>query len=37
MKYSKRYSKLFEKEYTTIRRYPKGKVGDVINETYPHG
>lgn len=37
MKYSHDYSKLKEDEYTTIRRYPKGKVGDVKLEDYPVG
>jgi len=37
MKYSHNYSKLKKKYYTTIRRYPKGKVGDVVRETYPNG
>ena len=37
MKYSHNYSKLDSIYYTTIRRYPKGKVGDVVLETYPKG
>ncbi len=37
MKYSHQYSKLDKDEYTTIRRYAKGKVGDIVNETYPNG
>jgi len=26
-----------EQDYTTIRRYSKGKIGDIITETYPNG
>ena len=37
MKYSHDYAKLRVHNYTTIRRYPKGKVGDVVLETYPSG
>ena len=37
MKYSHDYDKLDSEFYTTIRRYPKGKKGDVIEEVYPHG
>lgn len=37
MKYSHNYSKLEQKEYTTIRRYSKGKVGRGLTETYPGG
>ncbi len=37
MKYSHKYKKLEKDVYTTIRRYPKGKKGDVIMETYPGG
>jgi len=37
MKYSKHYSKLDQDKYTTIRRHPKGKVGDIKLETYPDG
>ena len=37
MKYSKHYSKLDQNKYTTIRRHSKGKVGDVVLETYPDG
>ena len=37
MKYNKHYSKLNQLKYTTIRRYSKGKIGDVILETYPDG
>ena len=37
MKYSHNYSKLKVHNYTTIRRYPKGKIGDIILETYPNG
>jgi len=37
MKYTHKYSKLSVHKYTTIRRYSKGKVGDVILETYPEG
>lgn len=33
MKYSKKYSKLLNNKYTTIRRYSKGKVGKTIVET----
>lgn len=32
MHYSKKYSKLFNEEYTTIRRYPHGKVGKITPE-----
>jgi hypothetical protein len=37
MKYSKNYSKLDTIFYTTIRRYHKGKIGDILLETYPKG
>ena len=37
MKYSHDYSKLQKEEYTTIRRYSKGKIGDLVLETYPSG
>ena len=37
MKYSKDYTKLKLKKYTTIRRYPKGSVGKVVVEYYPSG
>ena len=37
MKYSHNYNKLKKKEYTTIRRYPKGKVGKRVMEIYPGG
>lgn len=37
MKYSKHYSKLDKKEYTTIRRHSKGKIGDIKLEVYPDG
>ena len=37
MKYSHDYSKLKLDEYTTIRRYPKGKVGKLCREIYPGG
>ena len=37
MKYSHDYSKLKLDEYTTIRRYPKGKVGSLQHEYYPAG
>ena len=37
MKYSHEYSKLTVSNYTTIRRYPKGKVGDMVLETHPKG
>ena len=37
MKYSHNYGKLKVHNYTTIRRYSKGKVGDVVLETYPKG
>lgn len=37
MKYSHNYSKLGGKGYTTIRRYNKGKLGDVVLEVYPKG
>ena len=37
MKYSHNYSKLDNTIYTTIRRYHKGNVGNLILETYPAG
>jgi len=37
MKYSHDYNKLKVDNYTTIRRYPKGKVGDITLEIYPSG
>lgn len=37
MQYSHNYTKLKRKEYTTIRRYSKGKLGDIITEVYPNG
>lgn len=37
MKYSHNYSKLQKNEYTTIRRYPKGKIGKIVLEKYPSG
>ena len=37
MKYSKNYAKLNVSNYTTIRRYPKGKIGNIILEKYPSG
>jgi hypothetical protein len=37
MKYSHNYSKLDRFVYTTIRRYNKGKVGDIVLERYPKG
>ena len=37
MKYSHNYPKLFTDKYTTIRRYPKGRIGDIKLETYPAG
>lgn len=37
MKYSHNYPKLSMNEYTTIRRYPKGKIGDIVLEVYPAG
>ena len=37
MKYSEDYFKLQQNEYTTIRRYKKGKVGEIVSETYPSG
>lgn len=37
MKYSSDYSKLNRNNYSTIRRYSKGKVGDIVFETYPKG
>ena len=37
MKYSENYSKLQNKYYTTIRRYSKGKLGDIVVEKYPLG
>lgn len=37
MKYSHNYRKLKKDEYTTIRRYPKGKIGKRVMETYPGG
>ena len=37
MKYSHDYSKLNRNNYSTIRRYSKGKVGDIVLEEYPKG
>ncbi len=37
MKYSHNYTKLTKPKYTTIRRYKKAKVGDIISENYPGG
>ncbi len=37
MKYSHNYTKLDYPYYTTIRRYSKGKVGDIVIEKYPKG
>ena len=37
MKYSHNYTKLGYHHYTTIRRYSKGKVGDIVLERYPKG
>ena len=37
MKYSHDYKKLRWDEYTTIRRYPKAKVGRTVIEMYPSG
>ena len=37
MRYSHNYAKLKVHNYTTIRRYPKGKVGDIVLEIYPEG
>lgn len=37
MKYTHNYSKLDKEEYTTIRRYSKGKVSDIVREVYPNG
>lgn len=37
MKYTHKYKKLSRDKYTTIRRYSKGKVGDVVLEIYPGG
>ncbi len=37
MKYSHDYTKLQKPKYTTIRRYKKGKEGDLISEHYPGG
>ena len=37
MKYSHKYSKLDKKEYTTIRRYSKAKLNDIVREMYPGG
>ena len=37
MKYSHNYTKLKKPKYTTIRRYKKAKVGDIISENYPGG
>lgn len=37
MKYSHAYAKLRVHNYTTIRRYKKGNVGDIVLETYPSG
>jgi len=40
MNYSKNYTKLKKDKYTTIRRYPKGKVGqhkaEVIKGVFSH-
>jgi len=37
LKYSHNYSKLDKQEYTTIRRYSKAQVGDIVREVYPKG
>ena len=37
MKYSKKYTKLDKRQYTTIRRHPHGKRWKVVLETYPGG
>ena len=37
MKYSHKYNKLNQDTYTTIRRYKKANVGDIVTETYPGG
>ncbi len=37
MKYSHNYTKLKKPKYTTIRRYKKGKEGDIVSENYPGG
>lgn len=37
MKYSHDYSKLKKDHYTTIRRYPKGKINDIVAEIHPSG
>lgn len=37
MRYSLNYKKLYKDEYTTIRRYSKGKAGDTVREVYPNG
>lgn len=37
MKYSYRYPKLNLSEYTTIRRYGKGSLNEVVREIYPNG
>ena len=37
MKYSHNYKKLGDCIYSTIRRYKKGNVGDIIIENHPKG
>ncbi len=37
MRYSSNYGKLYKDRYTTVRRYSKGKVGDIVPEVYPNG
>lgn len=34
MIYSKKYPKLLDNEYTTIRRYSHGKIGKIVAETF---
>ena len=37
MKYSHQYRKLLKDRYTTIRRYAKHKINDIVWENYPNG
>ena len=37
MKYTYKYNKLDKPLYTTIRRYKKGEIGDIVREAYPNG
>lgn len=37
MKYSHQYRKLSKPKYTTIRRYAKHKINDIVCEYYPNG